>query len=713
MENNPNDRPNIRDPHSSVLPLGELNEMAMQTVRGENGSWEKEKETEQVPEYSGKPRVVILGAGYGGAACANRLQKILGKKIDLTVIEKRQCSVHKIGGARASALGQAYVDRVLIPNYDLVKPGKGRIVHENIRQVSDKFVQIGDGSKLYYDYLVAATGGTNLSLGEPPLKYKDRSDMVKYYEKISRKIQAARSICIIGGGAVGVETAGEIKYQYPEKLVCIVHSGKRLLNRVTPLRKSFQDQLLDQMNEMGIGLFLNQRLELPKKKFKKKPYMSGPREFYTNLGQKVSSDLFLLCTGKTLNNNVYPKNWMDAGTGQLNVKKTLQLVKQPNVFAVGDINDFPENKQAYFAGKQGEVAAENIKKLIKKSKYDINSVVLKNYKAGFGTGKSYIFVSLGREFGVTNFGYTTLGARMTARFKSKDLFTKTQWKVYRQKNVPKIEESIPVGGDFNNANYYEQANNSMAPLQRFDTLASMQSFTTYDSNRQGSDTGSVMSSQVGGMAHSTMPRNNTSVFAEQTVPPSPGAASSFSFSKPAPPTAGNTGMKFSNNPRPTSYNPRSVAGVKPRKKPMSNAFNRNNIISFVGSRDRSRISARMSQRIQTSQQRHKTIFKPMTDMEISVANGTLNRPKHKKNLQEIPTVRTYDDDDDEEDDEEDEFPEPASRPKKQVDLEILKGNVPDSAQAQQKIDDLEYLEAGLPDVTPGSGRRGSMPSVIA
>lgn len=50
----------------------------------------------------------------------------------------------------------------------------------------------------------------------------------------NEKIKGAKSILIVGGGPTGVELAGEIAFDYPEKDVTLVHNGYRLLEFIGP-----------------------------------------------------------------------------------------------------------------------------------------------------------------------------------------------------------------------------------------------------------------------------------------------------------------------------------------------------------------------------------------------------------------------------------------------------------------------------------------------
>lgn len=105
-------------------------------------------------------RVVILGAGYAGAACAQYLERTLVTrklvKIKVTVVDSRKGSVHKYAGARAAALGSSFAYRAVIPNESIVNHGS--VVHKAIRFVDENKVIFQDKSELSFDYLVCATG---------------------------------------------------------------------------------------------------------------------------------------------------------------------------------------------------------------------------------------------------------------------------------------------------------------------------------------------------------------------------------------------------------------------------------------------------------------------------------------------------------------------------------------------------------------------------
>lgn len=252
-------------------------------------------------------RVVVIGAGYAGAACAKSLSRS-PYNLKITVIDKRVASVHKMGGARAAVLGQKFAHRVTIPNQNLVKTQDGKVIHANVSEVTASEVVLDDGSTLSFDYLVCATGAKNGGPVEPPLKFSVGGEMLRWYERISQRIRDARRIVIIGGGAVGVELSGEIRYQYPDKDLSIIHSGDTLLDKFNPpVLSRFYSYLIRQMEEMRIVLYLGQKADITRREAKGRPYIAGPRTVGTSAGNQIEADLIILCTGTRLNNTIYPE----------------------------------------------------------------------------------------------------------------------------------------------------------------------------------------------------------------------------------------------------------------------------------------------------------------------------------------------------------------------------------------------------------------------
>ena len=69
-------------------------------------------------------------------------------------------------------------------------------------------------------------------------------------------------ISIIGGGAVGIELAAEIKLHYPNKVVNLIHPSWYLPPE--PILDAFKNKTLQSLKQANINVFLNTRIDTSK-----------------------------------------------------------------------------------------------------------------------------------------------------------------------------------------------------------------------------------------------------------------------------------------------------------------------------------------------------------------------------------------------------------------------------------------------------------------
>lgn len=377
----------------------------------------------------GPTKVVVIGLGLAGSACAASLDSIAKTTpISVTIVDVRETSISKYAGCRAAALGESYAYRVTIPNKAILRPSTGKVIHKLVTEIRHevKEVVFSDRTSIKYDILICASGARNVSPCEPPLEATTFQKQVAYFEVTSSKIKESQHITVLGSGAVGTELAGEIQSAYPDKTVAILSPGPVLVDGMRhPPPKKFYDRVEKITKKMGMDLYLDQRpVNMRLTEFEGNSYLKGRREILTDNGTKFETDLVLLCTGKRLNNTFYPPDWLDEN-GHIEVKGNLQTVFDDSVFAIGDINNVDETKQGYFAQKQARVCAKNIEALLKNRK-------MKEYKPLTVT---QILIPLGRNIGVSYLGGVILGSIITSRIKGKDLMIKDHWALYKVKNL--------------------------------------------------------------------------------------------------------------------------------------------------------------------------------------------------------------------------------------------------------------------------------------
>ncbi|EKG13084.1 hypothetical protein MPH_09760 [Macrophomina phaseolina MS6] len=140
----------------------------------------------------------------------------------------------------------------------------GRIRAIDPEALSATFIDYNNDNKeatLTYDYLLLATGLRR----EWPIVPKATSfrNYVIDAQKHIAGIEVANSstVAVIGGGAVGIEFAGEIKSYHPHNRVILIHSRDELLSN-EPLPAEFKSQALSGLEELGVEVVLGQRADV-------------------------------------------------------------------------------------------------------------------------------------------------------------------------------------------------------------------------------------------------------------------------------------------------------------------------------------------------------------------------------------------------------------------------------------------------------------------
>ncbi len=173
-----------------------------------------------------KPRVVIVGAGFGGLAAARALAKA---DVDVTLIDKRnhhlfQPLLYQVATAALSPADIAGPIRSIVSRQKNVRVLLDRVIGiDRHRQC----VLLAEGQDLRYDWLILATGAQHSYFGgdawahhAPGIKTIDDATAVRRkillaFERAETETdpelrKALLTFVVIGGGPTGVEMAGAI-----------------------------------------------------------------------------------------------------------------------------------------------------------------------------------------------------------------------------------------------------------------------------------------------------------------------------------------------------------------------------------------------------------------------------------------------------------------------------------------------------------------------
>tara|TARA_R110002126_G_scaffold291640_1_gene454671 strand:- start:1592 stop:2674 length:1083 start_codon:yes stop_codon:yes gene_type:complete len=348
-------------------------------------------------------RIAIIGAGYIGA----ELAKSLDDSADVTLIEPRSHFVHAPALIRA-VVEPSLLDRALIPYDRLLKNGRFLRAHASV--IDRNRVTLDDGQSVEADYIVVATGSSNAMPFKPV--GDDIEGLRSANQRIHEQLMAARSIAIVGAGAVGTELAGEIIHAMPDKKITLISDVDRLF---PTMPDKLGTALAKKLRDAGVTLVLGKKAE----------NLQSMTEPYTGSlklsdGSKHDFDLIFPVLGSRASSALI-EGLPDARKSTANRVKVdpwLRPSSLSNVFAAGDVADTGDGMTIVATSRQLPWLKSTLKQLV--AGKPLNE--MKPYKP-WGP-KAPILVPLGPKRGNSFLGLFTAGDLLTRKLKGEDLFVK-------------------------------------------------------------------------------------------------------------------------------------------------------------------------------------------------------------------------------------------------------------------------------------------------
>ncbi|XP_005996180.1 apoptosis-inducing factor 2 isoform X3 [Latimeria chalumnae] len=352
--------------------------------------------------------VVVVGGGFGGIAAAIQL-KSLG--VPYTLIDMKDAFHHNVGALRASV--QSGFAKTTFISYSATFNGnfkQGKVMDIDTQK---QCVILEDREEVCFSHLILATG----SDGPFPGKFNKsvtKESAIQMYENLVQEVQKAERIVVVGGGSAGVEMAAEIKSDYPQKEVTLIHSKVALAD--VELLPSVRQTVKEILLRKGVKLLLSQRASnLTQLKLNE---VQQEMSVETDKGTTVTADLVICCTGIKVNSSAYSNalKLKLADNGALRVNEHLQVEGSENIYAIGDCADVKEPKMAYHAELHAKVAVKNI----------VNSLTQKPL-AAYEPGRLTMLLSMGRNDGVGQISNCYVGRILVVMAKSRGLLVWKSW----------------------------------------------------------------------------------------------------------------------------------------------------------------------------------------------------------------------------------------------------------------------------------------------
>jgi NADH dehydrogenase len=320
-----------------------------------------------------KPKVVILGAGFGGLNAA----RALAGKADVVVVDRHNFQTFLPLLYQVATAGLA-ADHV-------VHPVRGALRKTDIKfrmgspisiDHKNKTVKLDSSEVLTFDHLIVAMGSVTADFGVPGvaeygLGMKNvhealaiRAEVMRRFEDLCRFEDETRlSIAVVGGGPTGVEMAGalaelkrgplrnDMAHAADHMDIYLIEAGPRILSM---FNQKLSDRATRDLQKLGVHVRTNTAVREVK-----------ARQIIVKEGEPIPAEVTVWAAGVKGEPTAVSLNLPIVGS-RISSSPTLQVENYPHIWAIGDISGAlaPDGRfypmVAPVALQQGKFVAEQI-----------------------------------------------------------------------------------------------------------------------------------------------------------------------------------------------------------------------------------------------------------------------------------------------------------------------------------------------------------------
>lgn len=320
---------------------------------------------------SDKAKIVVVGAGFGGLQAGISLKKKLGKKSEISVIDKSDCCLYT-PELYKYLIGESKKEDVTTDLKSKLGPKGINFYQEKFENLDSKNRQIKTDKQVHeYDYLILSIGSEvqtfNIKGVEKAARFKTIGHANEIKEKIDR-LGVKDKVNIVGAGLIAVELAGHLDKMSGKSSPKISLIGNKLL---PGLNEKTRNKVRKYLDKKDIDLIEGSQV----KEIKEDKVIYEREDI-----NEIRSNLTIMATGFKIP-EVAKGLGLDYNESGIKVNSYFETSTE-KVFAIGDCSyliqegNF-EKKRAQVAEKESKLLAKNIHKKSKGKEmkpYEINEI---------------------------------------------------------------------------------------------------------------------------------------------------------------------------------------------------------------------------------------------------------------------------------------------------------------------------------------------------
>ena len=360
-----------------------------------------------------KPRVVILGAGFGGLTAA----RAMADTAHVTVVDRHNFQTFLPLLYQVSTAGLA-ADHVAHPIRGALRKSGVQFRMGSPISVDhkNKTIKLDSSEVLAFDQLIVALGSVTADFSIPgvaeyALGMKSVSEALAIRAEVMRRFEdlcrfeddTSFSISVVGGGPTGVEMAGAFAELVRGPLkndqahaaahirINLIEAGPRILPMFS---EKLSARAKKDLEKLGVNVLFNTAVAELK-----------PRSIIVKDGNEIASEVTIWAAGVKGEPAGGLLNLPLVST-RIDVDESLQVKNYPGIFAIGDISGFVGKDGRFLpmvapvAMQQGRFIAKQIKRLADGKALEAFKYIDKGSMATIGRHKAVVEVKNFRMSGI-------------------------------------------------------------------------------------------------------------------------------------------------------------------------------------------------------------------------------------------------------------------------------------------------------------------------
>jgi NADH dehydrogenase len=320
-----------------------------------------------------RPRVLVLGGGFGGIGAAQKLKK---SDVDLVLVDKNdyhtfQPLLYQVATGLLEQPAVGHPIRDLVHGQDNARMHQDRVTAVDL---DAREVQFAELKPLSYDYLVFGLGAEVNFFGvegaaDHAFPLYTLSDAVRLKNHVLRQWEAADkdqaliedgalNIVVVGGGPTGVETAGALaelytgvfRKDYPDvpedaARITLVEAGPEIFSMFKP---DIRNYAVEALTKRGVEVTTGEVVD-----------SVTPLRVKLKSGKELKAHTLVWGAGLQGNALVQSLGLELERGNRIAVDGELRMPSHPEVFAVGDVAAITDTKTQQVLPQLGSVALQS------------------------------------------------------------------------------------------------------------------------------------------------------------------------------------------------------------------------------------------------------------------------------------------------------------------------------------------------------------------